>query len=469
MGFIIAQKKFYNLDFDTKYEIKARIKWGDKIGKWTDPTLKHTTIGKDDIPAPNNPSMSFSKNEDGKYTCVAKIDEVILPNCIDSVDKYIFQIWKWDRKNNALKETEFFLKHVVAGKDEDSNTFAKTKFYPIPKKFWYVMRVRAVVDGIKGPWSLWTSPGSPQDMVGPPTPVAVKIQRAVNGIRFLWEVPSEYVVLNGTVSGSASTNTLTGINTAFVTEVGVGTLIRVDNEIKTVDTVTSDTTLTVDTNWSSTHTNSYIEIDKTEDNISHAEAEMYTENPAAPGVYNFKPAFLAERDRRIFQSKIRFKAEASVDHYGRVRLVDSSGVHSKWISATVAGNSDPTVGPSTLRSKNLETTATFSVVGVLSVKDYKHRWYADHDYTFKKVLISVGTASTGAGEIKVQVYKNGSTKLFSNPNRPTMGAGDNVDRSNNFDITGLDDSDYLTVSVESVGGTTPGEDLTVQVRMERDD
>lgn len=106
----------------------------------------------------------------------------------------------------------------------------------------------------------------------------------------------------------------------------------------------------------------------------------------------------------------------------------------------------------------------FAVDGVLGTGQGQARWYAPVACTIVEVRASVGTAPTGAA-ILVDVEKNGTTIFTTQGNRPTIAVSTHTDVSGTPDVTALAAGDYLTFSVDQVGSTIPGSDLTVQVRL----
>lgn len=91
------------------------------------------------------------------------------------------------------------------------------------------------------------------------------------------------------------------------------------------------------------------------------------------------------------------------------------------------------------------------------------RIYAPGNLTITEVFIAVNTAPTG-GPIVVDVNKNGTTIFTDQGKRPSIAATENTDTSDAPDVTALAKNDYLTMDIDLVGTTTPGEDLTVHVR-----
>lgn len=101
---------------------------------------------------------------------------------------------------------------------------------------------------------------------------------------------------------------------------------------------------------------------------------------------------------------------------------------------------------------------TYSYDGELAAGAGGHRFYVESDTTITKVRASVGTAPTGSA-VTVDVNKNGTSILSS---AISIAAGSNT-ATGTLSTTALSSGDYLTVDIDSVGSTTAGNDLVVQV------
>lgn len=101
---------------------------------------------------------------------------------------------------------------------------------------------------------------------------------------------------------------------------------------------------------------------------------------------------------------------------------------------------------------------TYSIDGTLFADTGDHRLYVESDTTITKVRASVGTAPTGSA-VAVDVNKNGTSILSS---AISISAGSNTATATPT-TTALSAGDYLTVDVDSVGSTTAGANLVVQV------
>lgn len=86
--------------------------------------------------------------------------------------------------------------------------------------------------------------------------------------------------------------------------------------------------------------------------------------------------------------------------------------------------------------------------------------------TIINVFIVVKTAPTG-GPLTVDVNKNGTTIFTTQSGRPSIAASGTEDTSDTPDVTSLAVNDNITIDIDLVGVTTPGQDLTVIVRCKR--
>lgn len=83
--------------------------------------------------------------------------------------------------------------------------------------------------------------------------------------------------------------------------------------------------------------------------------------------------------------------------------------------------------------------------------------------TINKAFAYVKTAPTGASLI-IDINKNGSTIWSTQANRLTIAAAAQTGSQTSFDVTALAEGDILTLDIDQIGSTLPGEDLTVEIR-----
>jgi hypothetical protein len=106
--------------------------------------------------------------------------------------------------------------------------------------------------------------------------------------------------------------------------------------------------------------------------------------------------------------------------------------------------------------------AVFTIPGALSTGARNARFYVEGSRTISNVVVSVGTAPTGASVI-LDVNKNGTTIFSTQANRPTIDASGFYDGSSTPDVTSLSAGDYLTVDVDQVGSSVPGSDAVIRI------
>lgn len=109
----------------------------------------------------------------------------------------------------------------------------------------------------------------------------------------------------------------------------------------------------------------------------------------------------------------------------------------------------------------------FSSGGPLMAEVGGHRLYNDTsaEWTILSVRASVGTAPTGSSLI-VDVNVDGTTIFTTQGNRPTIAAaGSTSGKVTNMNITTVAAGSYLTIDIDQVGSTTPGNNLCVQVEV----
>lgn len=110
--------------------------------------------------------------------------------------------------------------------------------------------------------------------------------------------------------------------------------------------------------------------------------------------------------------------------------------------------------------------APFSRSGELEVVTGSHRLPIVAPGRIIAVRADVNVAPTGASVI-VDVNKNGTT-IFPTTTKPTIAAGQNMSGQSIPDITRIVSGDYLTIDIDQIGSTLPGEDLVVMVQIEND-
>lgn len=107
----------------------------------------------------------------------------------------------------------------------------------------------------------------------------------------------------------------------------------------------------------------------------------------------------------------------------------------------------------------------FIVDGELSVLDKNSRFYNTTGVTrtINQVFLAVGTPPIGSGII-VDIHKDGTTIFTDQGNRPEIQISGYTGFTTDIDVPSWSDNEYLTVHIDQVGSSTPGNDLTVHVK-----
>lgn len=100
----------------------------------------------------------------------------------------------------------------------------------------------------------------------------------------------------------------------------------------------------------------------------------------------------------------------------------------------------------------------YSFDGALGLSTGSLRWYPRKPGTLTEVHAALGIPATGTGGLTVRLRKNAATTLGS----VLVPSGSNVGSFVPSPATYVL-GDFFTIDITTVGGTTPGSDLVVQV------
>ncbi len=120
------------------------------------------------------------------------------------------------------------------------------------------------------------------------------------------------------------------------------------------------------------------------------------------------------------------------------------------------------VNASNFTNSVVPSDAVFTIPGDLTTGAKNVRYYFETTRTISNVIVSVGTAPTGASAI-FDVNKNGTTIFTTQGNRPTIAASGFYDGSSVPDVTSIVAGDYLTVDVDQIGSSVAGKDAVVRI------
>lgn len=154
---------------------------------------------------------------------------------------------------------------------------------------------------------------------------------------------------------------------------------------------------------------------------------------------------------------------ASVVHVdGSKTMSGALAMGSNKITGLAAG----TVTGDSARWDDVDKFVSFSISGDLAVESKLHRWYPPYAITIEDMVLSVGTAPTGAA-ILVDVHKSGTSIFTTQGNRPTVAISGFVDTAAVPDVTAVATSEYLTVDVDQIGSTIAGADAVLTIRFRK--
>lgn len=109
---------------------------------------------------------------------------------------------------------------------------------------------------------------------------------------------------------------------------------------------------------------------------------------------------------------------------------------------------------------------TFTHTGELVVGTGAFRFYLPYNITITEVEAAVGVAATGAA-VLVDVNVDGTTIFTTQSNRPSITASAFVASSTTIEDASHTDGQYITVDIDQIGSTLPGENLVVNIRYRR--
>jgi hypothetical protein len=450
---------------------------------WTDQLLPWT--GADpEPPVPTNRSLSFDhhgKGKHGRIRALVTFDEVVdwdVPGGDRESDmkEYVVEL-DWSDDGVSWDGAPYRTRKLEA-KDAPADT-TRTAVFPghIFKRYYYKARVRSIDRfNRRGDWSSWTEAQLPFDDDPPPPPLLVKIfESATDRIVLDWDPPLVYLPTHGTVTASLGGTALAGTSTKFEAEVGVGTVIQVEAETKTVLAVTSDTALTVDSAWGNNHSAVPLYVEHQDPDCAHFEVQT-SKSATFATIY--------KKDLHVSGSKKSIKvadADKNDKFYGRVRSIDGSGNYSHFIPATVAGNSDPNAAAEGvyIGKASGDWSKSFTKPSVLRVRDYEQMWTLHKDVTFTKAICRVGKHDSSThpadgcptgSSVKIQLTKwdadeSDSVNLFDSDDRLTVSAGTHRDVNfvEDFAVTSGLAGEAIQVRVRAVGSGYPGKHLNVEL------
>jgi hypothetical protein len=128
------------------------------------------------------------------------------------------------------------------------------------------------------------------------------------------------------------------------------------------------------------------------------------------------------------------------------------------------GNTYEIDGSAVLESYRTEIQeVVFYHGGIILLDSGLGRWYPWNDVNILGIKLSVGSPPLGS-PLVVDVNKNGETIFTNQTNRPTINDSQYTSQIVFPDTFNLTPSDYLSIDVDNIGLTSPGSDVTIQIR-----
>lgn len=394
------------------WQSRVRARSGEgcwsRWSEWTDPELPW--LGAD--PRPPYPdfddpgAITFDKKHRGRESKIRLLftfEEVIdwdVPggDRESDVAKYDIQLDKsddgitWDGR--PYRHTVVNAKDADSVDDDDVAPDRTVHFFGIRRRFWYRCRVRTIDRfGRKGDWSPWTSGALPFDDDRPPAPGNVSLKAAHDRIVVDWDPPTLLVDTRGTVSVTAASAVVTGVNTKFTVEVEAGTRVSIGGVEKLIKKVTSDTSMTARTVYAGSQSAVRLKLVEEDPDAPWFRCQLgrASEVDAGPTPDEWDDVY-AERTVRHSHAEFRIPDDdEEINFYARVRSIDAALNKSRWVAARDTPNSDPDASGTVASIIRDRVVVTFRVAGELDNGNYDdQKWRSDRHYRIKRITGVVG-------------------------------------------------------------------------------
>jgi microcystin-dependent protein len=217
--------------------------------------------------------------------------------------------------------------------DNEDSYHIITDRLPHPKEWYWQTRGRARSgQHCWSDWSEWSSPVAP---IGgqPPTPINVVIyDNDRDSVTLDWDPNTVDILHRGTVSVSSGSGAVSGVGTHFLSDVGISTQIVINGQLKRVLSISSDTAMVMDSNFSATVSGVPIAERVPDPDVRRSFAQI-SKHANFDNIY---------KEDEVGATKKRFKiadGDLGATFYGRVRNHDQEWQKSKFVAATTSGNS----------------------------------------------------------------------------------------------------------------------------------
>lgn len=145
----------------------------------------------------------------------------------------------------------------------------------------------------------------------------------------------------------------------------------------------------------------------------------------------------------------------------QLKIYYEDGDSGQWVDAINTEEPDDETPP-TYCAKPSFYDLTFSIPNTLSVGQGAARWYITEPTVVTNVIATVSSAPVGSNLI-FDVNKNGESIFVQQTNRPSIPENEFYTFQNVPDTDLLEAGDYLTVDIDQIGSTMPGEHAVVRI------
>jgi hypothetical protein len=403
-----------------------------------------------------------------------------------------------DRSDDGITwdGTPWYRKKLVPSRQDTDADTTRTVHFRVARGQWYRAKVKSFDRfNRSGPFSAFTDAALPFDDVQPPRPENVRIfDNSVDRIVVDWTAPTADYPTRGTVSGTSGSATVTGTGTKFTVEVEAGERVRIGGVAYRVKKVTSDTALTLTTNLSTSPSGVVLYIIDEHFDVNRYRAQIAkssdVDQSATPDDWNdvYDTMIVLEGTKASFKIP---EADQDLSFNGRVQSVDSNRNRSKFIPATVNGNSDPDANGSavslgvTVDQVRRRTIVTWTVPGTVQEKHYEALWVADRKYVPIKVRARVGrhrAADHPAGDgtpggkpliANLRWHNSDETvelPLMDQTDRLKIPSDNHKDVvwAEQFNVQSIALDEQFSLKVPQAGGSRAAKNLVVQLVLQED-
>jgi hypothetical protein len=247
-------------------------------------------------------------------------------------------------------------------------------------------------------------------------------------------------IISGTVSALTGERTLIGTNTAFTTELAVGSIITIDGQSAVVRSITSDTELEIYTPLSADIISKSI-FRRIADSVDISGTTVSGTNNMD---FTASPAVLTGSDHNIWVNGSDTFTYPTTVAVGTLTLAAVSAVTSATLQDLTP--TEYTISAKNLLGNSIDTTLYMGILGNPSPKTISTIAYDQEDEDSQKLKLTVADSSAftvgdklsnAAGAVATVTYINSATEIYAemdgaSTNDIVFTAGDSIDNADPF-------------------------------------